>query len=58
MYTDDSILAGPDEGELDEIVKLIHASPLKITEECDIEDFLGVRYVSPYSTAADRTNPE
>ena len=42
LYTDDSILAGPDPQELQDIIKLIAESVLKITQEGTIEDFLGV----------------
>ena len=42
LYTDDSILAGPDPQELQDIIKLIAESGLKITQEGTIEDFLGV----------------
>jgi Reverse transcriptase (RNA-dependent DNA polymerase) len=42
LYTDDSILAGPDEAELDAIIEQIKATGLKITSEATLEDFLGV----------------
>ncbi len=45
LYTDDSILAGPDKQELDDIVKQIQdpdQGGLDITVEGDISDFLGV----------------
>ena len=43
LYTDDSILAGPDEKELDKIVKQIADAGLDVTEaEGGLEDFLGV----------------
>ncbi len=43
LYTDDSILAGPDDKELDDIVQQISDAGLDITqEEGGIEDFLGV----------------
>jgi hypothetical protein len=42
LYTDNSILAGPDEKELDDIVGRIKAVGLDITEEGEIEDFLGI----------------
>jgi hypothetical protein len=41
LYTDDSILAGPDEDELND-VEDIKAAGLDVTDEGDIEDFLGV----------------
>ena len=42
LYTDDSILAGPDSAELDDIMKQIRDVGLKITSEGGIEDFLGI----------------
>ena len=42
LYTDDSILAGPDPDELDSIMKQIRGVGLKITSEGGIEDFLGI----------------
>jgi hypothetical protein len=43
LYTDDSILAGPDEQELDNIIKDMISSKLVLTVEGNISDFLGVR---------------
>ena len=43
LYTDDSILAGPDEDELNQIVEDMKTSGLKLTVEGDISDFLGVK---------------
>jgi hypothetical protein len=43
LYTDDSILAGPDIQELDEIIKAMQGTGLKLTVEGDISDFLGVQ---------------
>ena len=42
LYTDDSILAGPDKKEIDQIIEQIKAAKLDITVEGDIQDFLGV----------------
>ena len=42
LYTDDSILAGPDPKELDQIMDEIKTTGLKITSEEGIDDFLGV----------------
>ncbi|MFG5627240.1 hypothetical protein ACFJXG_15365, partial [Enterococcus faecalis] len=43
LYTDDSILAGPDDQELDDIIRQIAEAGLDITEEENgLEDFLGV----------------
>ena len=42
LYTDDSLLAGPDQDEIDQIVKDLKKANLNITDEGDIQDFLGV----------------
>ena len=42
LYTDDSILAGPDKDELKQVIADIKSAGLDVTEEGDIEDFLGV----------------
>ena len=42
LYTDDSILVGPDQQELDNILEEIKSTGLDITSEDGIEDFLGV----------------
>ena len=42
LYTDDYILAGPDEEEIRQTIADIKATGLDITEEGDIEDFLVV----------------
>ena len=42
LYTDDSILAGPDEKEIDQIIKELQNSELNVTVEGDLQDFLGV----------------
>ena len=42
LYTDDSILAGPDEAELDQVLKECEEVGLGITDEGDVADFLGV----------------
>ena len=42
VYTDDSILTGPDKDEIDQIISDIRKSKLDITIEGDIEDFLGI----------------
>ena len=49
LYTDDNILAGPDEEELRHIVSEIKAAGLEITEERYIEDFLVVNLDKVYS---------
>ncbi len=42
LYTDDSILAGPDKQELEEIVEDMKSTGLDLTCEGDLTDFLGV----------------
>ena len=42
IYTDDSILAGPDKDEIKQIIKDIKKAGLDITVEGDLQDFLGV----------------
>ncbi len=42
LYTDDSILAGPDKNEIDDIISDMKKAKLDITEEGELEDFLGV----------------
>lgn len=42
LYTDDSILAGPDLKEIDRAIEDIKAAQLNITIEGDVQDFLGV----------------
>ena len=45
LYTDDSILAGPCEKEINTIINQIKKAGLNITEEGDIQDFLGINIV-------------
>jgi hypothetical protein len=42
LYTDDSILAGPDKKELDKVVKDMKKAKLDITVEGNLADFLGI----------------
>lgn len=42
LYTDDSILASPTKAEADKVIHDLKAIGLKLTEEGDIKDFLGV----------------
>ena len=42
LYTDDSILVGPDKSEIDKIIQDMVTVGLKITDEGTLEDFLGV----------------
>jgi hypothetical protein len=43
LYTDDSLLAGPDQQELDQIIQDMKDAELDLTVEGDIGDFLGVK---------------
>ena len=43
LYTDDSILAGPNEAELDQIINDMKEVGLKLTVDGDVSDFLGVQ---------------
>jgi Reverse transcriptase (RNA-dependent DNA polymerase)/GAG-pre-integrase domain len=43
LYTDDSILAGPDNQELEDIIQEMKSVGLNLTVEGDISDFLGVQ---------------
>jgi hypothetical protein len=42
LYTDDSILAGPDPKEINQIIKKMEEVKLDITIEGDLQDYLGV----------------
>jgi len=42
LYTDDSILTGPSSAEIEEAVQAIKSTKLDVTEEGDVNDFLGV----------------
>ena len=42
LYTDDSILVGPDQQELNDIIKEIESTGLHLTSDDGIDDFLGV----------------
>ena len=43
LYTNDSILVGPDESKLDQIIEDMKKASLKLTVEGDISDFLSVQ---------------
>jgi hypothetical protein len=43
LYTDDSILTGPNAAELDAIIELMKKEGLDLTVEGDVSDFLGVK---------------
>ena len=42
LHTDDSTLAGPNEAEIDQIIKEMKQAELDTTVKGDIQDFLGV----------------
>ena len=42
LYTDDSLIAGPDKQEIDQVIKDLQKAKLDITVEGDLQDFLGV----------------
>jgi hypothetical protein len=42
LYTDDSILAGPDEGQINQIIQDMKRVKLNITIEGGLEDFFGI----------------
>ena len=42
LYTDDSILAGPDQQEIDDILAKMRHAKLDIIKEGTLEDFMGV----------------
>ena len=42
LYTDDSIIAGPDKAEINEIMKKIQHAGLNITIKGDLQDFRGI----------------
>ena len=42
LYTDDSILAGPNRDEIEQVLKELKEAKLDITDEGDVKDFLGV----------------
>ena len=43
LYTDDSILTGPNEQDLDKIIEAMKEAGLELTVEGDMADFLGVK---------------
>ena len=42
LYTDDYILAGPDQEEIEKLIKELKKSNLEVKYEVNIEDFLGM----------------
>ena len=57
LYTDDSILAGPDQKEIDSIIEQIKEAKLDITVEGDIQDFLGVNITRKENGNIEFTQP-
>ena len=57
LYTDDSILCGPDDAELDQIVQDLRNTGLDLTVEGDIGDFLGVKITTQPNGAILMTQP-
>lgn len=43
LYTDDSIIAGPSQREIDEVIQQMKDAKLDLTVEGDVGDFLGVK---------------
>jgi len=58
LYTDDSILAGPDQAEINKVIEEIEAAKLKITVEGDISDFLGVHIDRLQDGSIEFTQPQ
>ena len=42
LYTDDYILAGPDQEDIEQVIRYLRKANLEVTYEGNIEDFLGV----------------
>ena len=42
LYTDDSILAGPDQEEIEQVIKDFNKTNIEVTDEGSIENFSGV----------------
>ena len=42
LYTNDSILAGPDKDEIAQVIKDLKGANLDVTYEGKMEDFLGI----------------
>ncbi|KAI2501363.1 hypothetical protein MHU86_13099 [Fragilaria crotonensis] len=57
LYTDDSILAGPDEQELEDIIQEMKSVGLNLTVEGDISDFLGVQIDRVNATTFNLSQP-
>jgi len=57
LYTDDSILAGPDKAEIESIIGQIQKAGLVITKEGDIQDFLGINIQRKKNGTIELTQP-
>ena len=42
LYTEDSVLAGPDQEEIEQVIKDLKKANIEVTDEGNIEYFLGV----------------
>jgi Reverse transcriptase (RNA-dependent DNA polymerase)/GAG-pre-integrase domain len=58
LYTDDSILAGPSDEELDQAIKDIKAAGLEITVENQVDEFLGVKIIRRDDNTIEMTQPQ
>ena len=57
LYTDDSILAGPSQKEINDVIAKIRKANLDITVEGDIKDFLGVNVTRHSDRSIELTQP-
>jgi hypothetical protein len=57
LHTDDSMLAGPDKAETDQIIKEMQEAKLDITVEGDPQDFLGANIERKADGAIHLTQP-
>ena len=57
LYTDDSIITGPDQGEINQVIKEIQDAGLNITVEGTIKDFLGVNIEKQKDGTIEFTQP-
>ena len=58
LYTDDSILAGPDDAELDKVIQDMGSTGLELTKEGDLSDFLGVNIERKVDSTVLLTQPQ
>jgi Reverse transcriptase (RNA-dependent DNA polymerase) len=57
LYTDDSILAGPNKAKINKVIEDIRKAKLDITVEGDIQDFLGINIVRKKDGTIHLTQP-